>query len=95
MKSVPHTLKLCLVLSMLLTLPLGANNLQLSNMQASTSDLSFDISWENSWNVSSAPNNWDAVWVIIKFQDCATETKRWSHLTLSTNNADHSITGGV
>jgi formylglycine-generating enzyme required for sulfatase activity len=28
----------------------------------------FDLSWENSWRVSTAPNNWDAAWVFVKFR---------------------------
>jgi len=28
----------------------------------------FDLSWENSWRTSSAPNNWDAAWVFVKYK---------------------------
>ena len=53
----------------------GANNLviddiSLENLTASTVDVEFDISWENSWHTSGAPSitaNWDAAWVFIKF----------------------------
>jgi hypothetical protein len=31
----------------------------------------FDISWENSWRTVS-PNNWDAVWLFVKFYDGTT-----------------------
>lgn len=33
----------------------------------------FDISWQNSWRVSTAPNNWDAAWVFAKFRVGATD----------------------
>jgi formylglycine-generating enzyme required for sulfatase activity len=52
-----------------------ANNIQISNLtltgKNTTSDfvdVKFDLSWENSWRTSSAPNNWDAAWVFIKFR---------------------------
>lgn len=28
----------------------------------------FDVSWDNSWRVSSSPSNWDAAWVFVKFR---------------------------
>lgn len=28
----------------------------------------FEIGWDNSWRVSTAPNNWDAAWVFVKFR---------------------------
>jgi len=43
--------------------------------------------------VSSGPTNWDAVWVFIKFQDCATNL--WQHVGLSTTPADNVVTGGI
>ncbi len=33
----------------------------------------FDIGWENSWRLSTAPNNWDAAWVFVKFRAGATD----------------------
>lgn len=33
----------------------------------------FDIGWQNSWRVSTAPNNWDAAWVFVKFRAGATD----------------------
>jgi hypothetical protein len=50
----------------------NANNLQISGTAVSGSNISFNISWDNSWNASLAPSNWDAVWVFVKYQDCAT-----------------------
>lgn len=52
-----------------------ANNVTVSNMALTGQDASndyvlieFDVSWENSWRTSSAPNNWDAVWVFVKYK---------------------------
>ena len=28
----------------------------------------FDLTWENSWRTSSAPNNYDAAWVFVKYK---------------------------
>lgn len=64
-----------------------ANNVQISGTAVTGSNISFNISWENSWNASAAPANWDAVWVFVKYQDC--NTKLWMHADLSTVAADH------
>ncbi len=65
----------------------NANNVQITGTSVSGSIATFSISWDNSWNASIAPANWDAVWVFIKYQDCA--TKIWAHASLSTVGADH------
>ncbi len=53
---------------------LKANNLVITNVSANqaASTISFTISWDNSWNIAGtgAPNNWDAVWIFIKYKDC-------------------------
>lgn len=50
----------------------SANNIMVSNVTTSqlngTVRISFDISWENSWRVSST-NNYDGAWVFLKFKD--------------------------
>jgi len=65
----------------------NANNVQITGTSVSGSDITFNISWENSWNASVAPANWDAVWVFVKYQDC--NTKLWSHVNL--NASGHSV----
>ncbi|HMP94975.1 MAG TPA: hypothetical protein PKD90_18995, partial [Phnomibacter sp.] len=74
-----------------------ANNLQISNVSQSGSNISFTISWENSWNTTNNinplyPNNWDAAWVFIKYQNQIDNL--WKHVKLSSTVADHSVTGG-
>lgn len=44
-----------------------------------------DISWENSWRTSSAPNNWDAAWVFVKYK---IGSGPWLHATLNTTGHD-------
>lgn len=39
----------------------------------------FDIQWDNSWRVDSEPNNWDAVWVFVKYK---VNSGPWIHATL-------------
>ncbi len=48
----------------------------------------FDISWENSWRTSSAPNNWDAVWLFVKYKKAS--DGNWYHATLNSISANHS-----
>lgn len=77
---------------------LNANNLQISNIQLKDKNtieqniyLSFDISWENSWRISSESANWDAAWIFIKFR---IGSGNWQHASLSTNSSDHLAPGG-
>lgn len=72
----------------------SANNLDLGTTVTVVSgdQISFTIKWDNSWYAPTAPNNWDAVWVFIKYKDCATTD--WQHATLSTTSTDHSVAGG-
>src|SRR5512147_2585378 len=73
-----------------------ANNLQLgTTIISDPTHISFTIQWDNSWKVTSAPGNWDAVWVFVKYQDCSTNYLPWQHVGLSTVSGDHSVTGGV
>ena len=53
----------------------------------SNNTLSFTISWLNSWNLATAPSNYDAVWIFVKRQSC-TNPSLWSHAYLSTNPAN-------
>lgn len=65
-----------------------ANNVNITGTSVAGSNITFNISWDNSWNTNIAPNNMDAVWVFIKYQDCA--TRLWTHAGLSTIAGDHS-----
>ena len=64
-----------------------ANNLTITGTTVVGSNVTFNISWDNSWNANVAPANWDAVWVFIKYQDC--NTRLWAHAGLSTVAGDH------
>lgn len=82
--------KITLLFSLVLSgfFSLRANNVNISGTSVSGSNVTFNISWDNSWNANVAPNNWDAVWVFVKYQDCA--TRLWNHAGLSTISGDHS-----
>jgi formylglycine-generating enzyme required for sulfatase activity len=71
----------------------SANNLLISPPTVVGPNLQFNISWDNSWNASLTPSNWDGVWVFVKRQACSDNL--WSHATVSTVSANHSVTGGV
>ena len=86
--------------TLLATIAGFANNLQISNItnNVSTQSVSFNISWENSWNTTNNinplyPNNWDGAWVFIKYQTQADNL--WKHLKVSNSAADHTVTGGI
>jgi formylglycine-generating enzyme required for sulfatase activity len=74
-----------------------AGNLQIANVQrgglnyaSGTSEVGFDLSWENSWRVTLAPGNWDAVWVFVKFRK---NGGAWEHASLE--NTGHSVPLGM
>lgn len=82
--------KIKLLMSILLSglFSAQANNVTLSNPSVAGQNITFKISWDNSWNTTYEPNNHDAVWVFVKYQDCSTQL--WSHASLSTLVGDHS-----
>lgn len=63
-----------------------ANNIRTSALafeDKNTTDdyvfIKFDLNWENSWRTTSAPSNWDAAWVFVKFRIGAGP---WKHASL-------------
>ncbi|MFZ4547180.1 MAG: formylglycine-generating enzyme family protein [Bacteroidales bacterium] len=86
-----------ILLGLLICGSLTANNIQVSNTkltrQNTTNDytlVQFDLTWENSWRTSSAPNNWDAAWVFVKYRVGSGD---WQHATL--NSTGHSVGSGT
>lgn len=74
-----------------------ANNIQVSNVALtgqnfaeSFTHVRFDISWENSWRVSSSPENWDAAWVFVKYRKSG--ELDWHHAYL--DNSGHTAPTG-
>ena len=67
-----------------------------------TFDLAWDHSWRAAWDVSAEQHggtgtlnleSWDAAWVFVKFRKPGAEG--YSHATLSTSAADHSVPAGA
>ena len=72
---------------------LKANNLQISNSKTGEKNtvskyqmIQFDVSWDNSWRVTTAPNNYDAVWLFAKYRIGNGE---WHHCTLNNQDGSH------
>lgn len=75
-----YTFKIILIvflncLLQLSSISADANNISITNPslnRQNTTDnytfVQFDINWDNSWRTSSAPYNWDAVWVFVKYK---------------------------
>jgi formylglycine-generating enzyme required for sulfatase activity len=80
-----------LAVSILLSLALfqiaQGNNVAISNVAINADDISFDLSWDNSWRDAV---NHDAIWIFIKFRQ---PNGDWMHATL--NGTGHSIPLGA
>ena len=81
---------LLLALLAVVCLPLAANNIEVShvglasqNTGNQTTQVEFDLSWENSWRISVGPANWDAAWVFVKYR---INGDLWQHATESTKS---------
>ena len=79
---------------------LQANNLSITqpqlvdfNSATGTVDARFSISWQNSWRTTSAPGNWDAAWVFLKFRVGTADPTRTgvssTGATLNVGNTQH------
>lgn len=69
------------------------SNISLSKIDATSAYIQFDLSWDNSWRISTGPNNWDAAWVFFKWS--TTGPGGYSHALLSSTSADHVTTGNA
>jgi formylglycine-generating enzyme required for sulfatase activity len=84
---------------------LFANNVKISNVGLRDQNpggdythIKFDVRWENSWRVTAAPANWDAVWIFAKFRPRI--GGEWKHCSLNwvdgTGSADgHTVPSGA
>jgi len=76
-------------------LSLMANNIQIPrgpdivSRSATTVQVEFDVTWENSWRLSR-PNNWDAAWIFMKYRIDASD---WRHANLGATPA--TVAGGT
>ena len=65
----------------------SANNLMLSTPQLlSNSQIQCTVSWQHSWRQSANPNNYDGVWLFVKYRQPG---QPWTQLLLSNQNSMH------
>ncbi len=106
MKSKLHRILTAAFMLLLFATNLRANDIVVSNISLTdenTTDkfvmVQFDLSWENSWRISSGPANWDAAWVFVKYRITAANggDDLWKHAWLSITDGHHqvSINNGV
>lgn len=84
--------KIILILLLVsLTITSKANNITVSNISlenlnevSNWVNVEFDLSWNNSWRISSGPSNWDAAWVFIKYR---VNNGTWIHGIVSQANS--------
>jgi hypothetical protein len=83
----------------LFSLESAANNITVSsvsltarNKTADYVQVQFNLSWNNSFRVTTGPSNWDAAWVFIKFK--VGVNGEWKHASISTTGG-HSIRLGA
>jgi formylglycine-generating enzyme required for sulfatase activity len=84
--------KITLLFSMLMYYLAMGNNIAVSNISLenynaaeSWAHVEFDLSWENSWRLSSGPSNWDAAWVFVKYR---INNGDWVHAVLNQSNTN-------
>ena len=87
-----------LITGLTMVVPAHANHIQVGaptltgqNTASQYVDVQFDLSWDNSWRTTSAPNNWDAAWLFVKFKVLGGD---WKHATLSTTAGNHTAPTG-
>lgn len=80
MRNIIHWTSVLVLL--LVQLQLSANGIEVTNLQftgeaQNTADLSFTVSWENSWRLDAGPANHDAAYVYAKFRANGND---WQHM---------------
>ncbi|PPK88204.1 sulfatase-modifying factor enzyme 1 [Neolewinella xylanilytica] len=81
----------CLFVLWWYTITLSANNIFVDNLAVydnlgdpGFATVKFDLRWENSWRVTTAPGNYDAAWVFAKYRVGGGE---WRHVRFSAATA--------
>jgi formylglycine-generating enzyme required for sulfatase activity len=89
------------LLALLISAGAMANNVRVSNVTyvSNGDSIRFDLSWDNSWRLSTAPDNYDGVWVFVKFRNegdkYLTNTPDYTHMWLDANPANHYAPSGA
>lgn len=83
---------ICLfLLGLFISFGLKANNIQISNITYTNNDITFDVSWENSWRATFAHR--DAVWLFVK--QSPNGSPSWSHGNIATASATGDYTTSI
>jgi formylglycine-generating enzyme required for sulfatase activity len=94
-----HRPILACLLAAVMIQPVLANNIAVSNVSITdqdsvtkTANIVFDLSWENSWRLTTGPANWDAAWVFVKYHN---GDGVWRHAKLMTTAVSHFVPTGA
>ncbi len=76
-----------------------SNAITITNLSSDipNQEITFDLEWKNSWRIDSmsAPSNWDAAWVFVKFSECDSLVTdpfpSWEHGKIDTIIANNSF----
>ncbi|MFN5218614.1 MAG: SUMF1/EgtB/PvdO family nonheme iron enzyme [Sphingomonadales bacterium] len=94
-----------LLLSATLLNTAQSNNVSITNVSLRDQNpgskftrIKFDVSWDNSWRITAAPANWDAVWIFAKFRPRI--GGEWKHCSLNWvdgtgTNDGHNVPSGA
>ncbi|MGB3801986.1 MAG: SUMF1/EgtB/PvdO family nonheme iron enzyme [Lewinella sp.] len=87
-----YTFLLCLLCGTAFTNNIEVTNVSLTDQNTGngTTQIQFDLGWENGWRISVGPANYDAAWIFAKFR---VNNGDWQHCTL--NPGGTSAPGGV
>jgi formylglycine-generating enzyme required for sulfatase activity len=96
--------KLLLFIAIFMTTILFANNIRVTNANLTGLNpidnfalVQFNIEWENSWRTSTAPYNWDAAWVFVKYRVAEKNggDGLWHHATLNLTGNSAPVSGTI
>jgi formylglycine-generating enzyme required for sulfatase activity len=89
---------MCTILLAIFCLPMFANNIAVGtptltdeNSNEGFVNVKFNLTWDNSWRLSSGATNWDAAWVFVKYRVGGTGEWLPAHL----NNTGHTAGTGT
>jgi len=93
------------VVMAVMTIVVWANNIQINHVSLGNNNtvdhstpVNFNLSWDNSWRITTGPANWDAAWVFVKYR--IKGQTHWYHATLhyadgSGSGDGHTVPGGA
>lgn len=83
---------LTIIILLVINLICFSNNLSLKNGQVNGNTISFEIAWNNSWNLTEDGGSYDAVWIFAKVKG---QNGLWHHLDLKNQSNFHKSLGNL